>query len=244
MKIALIGYGKMGKQIELLAPLFHSEVVLRLTSQATENDWKLVENVDVCIDFSTPQSVLENIKKVAKFHKPMVVGTTGWNSHLSMVQKLVETKNIGLIYAANFSIGLNLFLKIVEKAAVLMNPCEEFDIAISEVHHKEKLDAPSGTALMLGDAILNRVHRKTSLSVQTSEKLSKKDLSICSQRVGFERGTHSVTIDSENETITLAHQVRDRSVWAKGALKAAQWIIDRRGIYTLNDMLEVPCVLS
>ena len=207
MKIALIGYGKMGKAIEKLVS---GDIVAKITSRSS---WEGVEKADVCIDFSHPEAVMENMKKVAALNKPAVIGTTGWD--LQELRSLVKREELGVIYAHNFSIGMHHFLSVVEKAA---QELRAYDVAISEMHHKQKVDAPSGTAHLIAHAC-------------------QRDVPISSLRVGTIPGTHSVIFDSQQDTITLTHQAHDRTAWALGAIEAAQWIQGKKGLFTLKEML-------
>ena len=239
MRIAMIGNGKMGQSILKAALESGVEVVICLNSQSKEQDWDKIKEVDVCIDFSHPEAVLNNIKKVATFDKPMVIGTTGWYEELLAVQAFVEENNLALIYAHNFSIGMNIFMQIVANATKLINELDYYDIALSETHHKEKVDSPSGTALALGDMILKNVSRKKGIQTNLSEKKKDNDaLYILSHRFGSVCGEHTVTIDSDQDSMTLSHRAHNRSVWAYGALKAAEWIQNRKGFFNIKDMLE------
>lgn len=245
MKIALLGYGKMGKKIESLASLMGGEVVVKIDSQSTEKDWEEVQKVDVCIDFSHPEAILENIKKAASYQKPIVVGTTGWKTHLSEVKTLVEKNKIGLIYAANFSIGMNLFMHMVAQASKLLDSYSNYDVSLSETHHQGKVDKPSGTAYLIGDEVLKNMTRKKTLKTD-STNIEVDEIAIYSERIGNVFGTHSLCFNSHEDQITLTHKAHDRSSWAIGALKAASWIQDKKGVYTISDMLkdEKPLVNS
>jgi len=242
MKIALIGYGKMGQAIEKIASRHDVEIVSRIDPKAPEADWKKVSgkavaHADVCIDFSHPNAVLHNIKETLHLQKPIVVGTTGWQKHLETVKVLAEESRVGVVYADNFSLGMSFFAKIVEAAGKLIDPLEDYDVAISEVHHNQKIDTPSGTALSLAHLLLNAIERKTSIK-SDGGKVNPEELHISSVRVGKVPGTHSVIFDSEQDTITLTHQAHNRGAWAQGALQAAKWVQNRKGLFHINDMME------
>jgi 4-hydroxy-tetrahydrodipicolinate reductase len=227
MKIALIGYGKMGKMIHQLAEKAGESIVAIVDSKnplSSSSTQKALEEADVCIDFTNPDTVVENIKILSSLKKDVVVGTTGWDDNLQEVKKIVNDAHIGLLYSPNFSIGIALFLNIIEKAAALMAPFEQYELAGLEIHHSKKIDKPSGTA----KAIENRLHK---ISPQPS-------INFTSVRVGEVPGTHSIIYDSPVDTITLTHTARTREGFAGGALNAARWIKGRKGIFTLDDLLK------
>lgn len=242
MKIALIGYGKMGQTIEKLAPTLDMEVVSRIDPTAKEADWsavtdEAVANVDVCIDFSHPNAVVDNIKAALQRQRPIVIGTTGWYEQIDEVKNLTHESGLGVVYAQNFSLGMNLFTRIVEEAAKLIDHMDDYDVAISEIHHNKKVDTPSGTALSLAEALLENIARKIKIKSDGGE-INPEELHVSSVRVGKVPGTHTVVFDSERDTITLTHQAHHRSAWAKGALEAAKWIQNKKGLFSLNDMMK------
>ncbi len=214
MKIALIGYGKMGKMIEQTALGKGFDVVCVIDINGVERGE--LSDADVCIEFSQPGAVLENIKLAASANKPIVVGTTGWHEHLGEVRKIVETSDIGLVYGSNYSIGVNLMFKVVEYAANLFKDFASYDPFIEEAHHKLKKDAPSGTAISLKQ----RVESQYKCEVPTS-----------STRAGYIPGTHTVGFDSEVDTLTITHTARNRQGFAEGAIVAAQWVLDKKGFF-------------
>src|SRR3989338_2431010 len=188
MKIALIGYGRMGKEIAAVAREKNMEVVS--IDPSGDSDFKelspeALEGVDVAIDFTHPSVAVENIRKVAAQGVNLVVGTTGWYDHMHEVEQIVQEKGIGLIWSGNFSIGVNLFFRIVENAAVLIDGLPEYDIAIHEVHHSKKADSPSGTAHMIGDIVLKSMSRKTALTTESLDRpIQPEELHVTSERVG------------------------------------------------------------
>jgi len=231
MKIALIGYGKMGKML-------HHELVLRGHTLSSIVDPKMapfttltaesIKEADVCIDFSNPETVFSNIKFIVHQNKPLVVGTTGWDEHLLEVKALIEKTKTPFIYAPNFSIGVALFTQLIEKAAQLMKSQEAYDVAGLEIHHNQKIDKPSGTAKALAKILNNTLSRK------------KGSIGFESLRIGQEPGTHTVIFDSGADTITLTHKARSRQGFAEGALDAAEWIINKKGFHTLEDLINEP----
>jgi 4-hydroxy-tetrahydrodipicolinate reductase len=227
MKIAIIGYGKMGRMIERLAIARGHEISGRfdidnnidgagLTAEA-------LAGTDVAIEFSTPETVVENIRRLVSLRVPTVVGTTGWYSRLDEVRNLVGKENGTLVYGANYSIGMNIFFKIAQQAAGLFARYHEYAPFLLEHHHQFKKDAPSGTAL-----VISRLLRE-SYGDRTPEAVS--------IRAGYVPGTHEVGFDSEADTITLTHTARSREGFAAGALLAAELIIGKRGVYEFSELL-------
>jgi 4-hydroxy-tetrahydrodipicolinate reductase len=238
MKIALIGYGKMGKAIDALAHIAKVDVVARIHPNASDPLYRSitkesVKDADVCIDFTEPNVVLPNLHALGKLKKQVVIGTTGWYHNLHEARKIVEEEDVGVIFGSNFSIGIALFSKILEHAASLINTVDEYDISLHEEHHRHKIDAPSGTALDLANILINAIERKT--AIVTDNSLSKPNtIHVTATRCGAIPGTHSVIFDSPQDTITLTHTLRSRDTLAKGALKASEWIMNRKGIYNFN----------
>lgn len=242
MNLALIGYGKMGKEIERLA----RERGLKITQvfDVGENPdgsaltKETLKSVDVCIDFSSPEAVMTNIEAVAQCGKNMVVGTTGWYDRLDYVRKLVKEKKIGFLYASNFSLGVNIFTQIVMDAAHLLEKYPQYDVSISEIHHKGKADSPSGTALTLGSTILQAIKRKSDLVTDTAHAAIKPhQLHVTSTRVGAVTGKHTVLFDSDADQIELIHTAKSRAGFALGAIVAAEWLKGKKGFYTMRDVL-------
>ncbi len=219
--MALLGYGKMGKLVETIAVQEGWEIGPRLDIHDNANGRGItptsMNGVDVAIEFSQPEAVVPNIKAAARAGVSMVVGTTGWSDQRSTVRRIVKESGIGLIYGANFSLGMNLFFEIVSHSARLIGMLPQYDAYISEEHHKAKKDAPSGTALNLLD--LMRPH------------LSNPNLNIASIRAGSIPGTHVVGFDSAADTIVLEHRARSRQGFAEGAILAARWIVGKKGLY-------------
>ncbi len=243
MKIALIGHGKMGKEVEHVARE-HGLTVAKIFEIADNAGGagltrEALKGVDVCIDFSSPAAVLDNIRAVAEAGTNMVVGTTGWHERLEEVRKLVKDKKIGFLYAANFSLGVNIFLQLVRDAAHVFQRYPDYDVAVSEVHHKAKADSPSGTALSLGSVILQSMPRKTELALDAARgPMKPHQLHISSSRVGAVTGRHAVLFDSELDSIELIHTAKSRRGLATGAIVAAEWLKGKKGFYTMRDVIQ------
>ncbi len=219
-KIALIGYGKMGKEIETLckdSELF--EVVsVNFKNISDSLDLKGVGKANVAIDFTSKDIVIKNIEAITKLGVNLVVGTTGWHDRLGEVEKLVTKYEIGLVYSSNFSVGANIFFKMIDFSAEIFNKFPEYDVYGLEIHHKAKLDSPSGTALKIASKI--------------------KGLNFASVRAGRNPGFHEIVFDSPADSITLSHQAHNRTGFAKGALLAAEFIKNKKGIYTFDDVFK------
>jgi len=222
MQIALIGYGKMGKLIEQIALQKGHVITSRITATSQITDSNLSQ-ADVCIDFSHPHAILDNTMRVSELKKNLIVGTTGWYEHLPTVKSIVNQANIGFLYSPNFSIGVQLFFKIVKEAAALISHFPEYDVGIFEAHHKAKADSPSGTAKALADVLRT--------------KLQRNEFNTSAMRCGSIPGTHTVMFDSLVDSICLTHQARSREGFASGAIAAAEWLNGRKGFFTLDAML-------
>jgi 4-hydroxy-tetrahydrodipicolinate reductase len=220
-RIALIGMGKMGHALDALAPERECEVVARI-DVGDEISGASLNGAEVAIEFTTPESAVGNIASLVDAGCPVVVGTTGWYAQLPVASRLVEEKGGALVWAPNFSIGVNLFHEMVSRAAAVMKGAPGFDVHLVETHHAAKKDAPSGTAGSLAKAA------STSLG---------REIPITSVRTGFVPGTHELLFDAPFETIRIEHVARDRRVFAEGALAAARWLPGRRGIFTMRDVL-------
>ena len=241
MNIAIVGYGRMGKEIETLA----KERGIRVTGVFGRRDAgssdltpQSLRDVDVCIEFTNSASVVDNIRAIAAAKKNVVVGTTGWYDRLAEVENLVKAKKIGLLYSPNFSLGINLFYAIVATAARLFDKFDAYDVAVSETHHREKADSPSGTALALGNIVIQNVRRKKEILREAPRtKLRPDQVHVTSTRVGNVVGRHSVVFDSEADTLELVHNAKNRRGFAMGALIAAEWLKGKKGVHTMKDVL-------
>ena len=238
MTIALIGYGKMGKEVERLAAGRGWSVPLRLTSTSPSLSETDTAGIDVGIHFAHPSSVLDAVTTWTKFRKPLVVGTTGWMNSFGDVRRMVESAGTGMIYGANFSPGVHIFTRIVRQAAVLIDKFPEYDVALHETHHAQKVDSPSGTALLLGNILLERLARKTELVTgQPAGHPAPHQIQVTSTRQGSVVGTHTLLMDSSADTVELTHRAKNRTGFALGALLAAEWIKSRKGFYSVEDMM-------
>ena len=226
-KLALLGYGKMGKAIAALAPQRGFEVRLVMDVDVNAQGQGITpenfQGIDVCIEFTTPDAVIENIRRVAALGVNLVVGTTGWHYRLEEVRKIVEGAGVGMVYAANFSIGVNLFYRLARAAAEIFAPFAMYDPYLIEAHHKFKKDAPSGTAL--------EIKRRIQSEFRTRE------IPVASVRAGYFPGAHELGFDSEADTIILRHTARGRQGFAEGALHAARWVVGKKGLFSFAEVL-------
>ncbi len=245
MKIALLGYGKMGHIIEKIATDRKHEIVLKIDY---DNQHDLTaENLamaDVAIEFSTPATVLGNIKSCFDAGVPVVVGTTGWYNWLSEIKQQCEDGDQAMIYASNFSVGVNVFFYVNKMLAKLMNNYPYYDVQVEEIHHTQKLDSPSGTAITIADGIIENLDsKKTWINVLTTDgdetaddNVAPDQLLIESFRIDSVPGTHTVLYDSEVDTMELKHTAHNRNGFALGAVMAAEWIQDKKGFFEAKDM--------
>ena len=239
MRIALVGYGKMGKEIERLALERVWSVDLRVDIDTPPITSAQRTNIDVVIHYATAGSIIDDLTPWIEAHKPIVIGTTGWSEQLPKVEALVKKNNIGLIYAYNFSLGVNIFFHLIRTAVQMIDRFSDYDAFIQEIHHKNKLDSPSGTALTMGQIVLNSLHRKKELLSETSHgKIRPEQLHISSTRSGSIVGTHSLVFDSLSDSIELKHTAKNRSGLALGTLLAAEWIIGKKGLFTMDDVFQ------
>jgi 4-hydroxy-tetrahydrodipicolinate reductase len=239
MRLALVGYGKMGKEIERLANErgWSADIHVDIDTPPVTKSQR--ESVDVIIHYATAKNIISDITPWAEAHKPIVVGTTGWQDNLQNIKTLVKNNKIGLIYASNFSLGVNIFFHLVKTAAQMMDAFEDYDAFIQEIHHKNKIDSPSGTALTMGQIVLEHLRRKKELLNETShDKIRPEQLHVSSTRSGTVVGTHTLTFDSAADTIELKHTAKDRSGFALGTLFAAEWIRDKKGLFTMDDAFQ------
>lgn len=226
MKIALIGTGKMGQMIEKIIAETHQHQItakFNKTTPFTLETAKLAA-ADVYIDFSQSDCVLKHIEICAELRKPIVIGTTGWDAQLTEAKKLIDKHQIGCFYAPNFSIGVTLFSEIVAHAAVLLNSFDEYDVGGVEWHHRHKADAPSGTAKALTKVLLDNMSRSAAPQ-------------FTSVRCGSIPGTHTIEFDSPVDSITLTHTARSREGFARGAVRAAEWLQGKQGFFTMKDLI-------
>jgi len=243
MNIALIGYGKMGQMVHKVAREKKIKIMTIIDPQNPEADFKEIneeslKNIDVCIDFTSPEVAMENIRKIANEGKNIIMATTGWLDQIEEVKKIVAEKKVGFLYASNFSLGVNLFFKMIKQAAQIMNEFDAYDIYSYEMHHNRKKDAPSGTALSIGEILLKNIRRKTKLVLdRPKETINAQELHLATIRGGDIPGTHVVGFDSNADTIELKHTARNRKGFALGSLLAAKWLHTKKGFFTVEDWL-------
>jgi 4-hydroxy-tetrahydrodipicolinate reductase len=245
MKIALLGYGKMGKIIEKIATDRKHEIVLRIDyDNMHELTAENLQQADVAIEFTTPSSVLTNIKHCFAAGVPIVVGTTGWYDKLPEIKELCEAGDNTLLYATNFSVGVNIFFHINKVLAKLMNNYPYYDVQVEEIHHTQKLDSPSGTAITIAEGIIDNLDAKKDWvnvliadeNSNTDDNIKADELLVESHRIDSVPGTHTVIYDSEVDTIELKHTAHNRNGFALGAVLAAEWLKDQKGFHSVNDM--------
>jgi len=229
MKIGIIGYGKMGKAIEKVA-IDRGHLIIFKTNNC---DLNLIKDVDVTIEFSTPESAFTNIKNCIDSNVPVVSGTTGWLEDLDDIKKLCDKKNGSFLYASNFSLGANLFFELNKKLAHLMSDKNQYKTSIDETHHIHKLDRPSGTAITLADDIISNSRYKN----WELDSSSKDKININSSREKEVNGVHKVVYSSENDIISIKHKALNRNGFALGAVISAEWLVNKKGCFSISDML-------
>lgn len=232
MKIALLGYGRMGKEIEKIALQRGHEIVIKSTGENTYD----INEADVAIDFSVPASAYNNISNCINNNVPVVSGTTGWLDRYNEIVDLCNEKNGAFIYASNFSLGVNVFFELNKQLAKMMSTLEQYNIAIEEIHHTQKLDAPSGTAITLAEGIIENTNKK---AWELDGKTSEDNIPITALRTPDVPGTHTVTYNSEVDTIDIKHTAHNRQGFALGAVIAAEWLHNKTGVYTMRDVLNL-----
>ena len=238
MKIALIGYGKMGKAIgELAVQRGHSISLTIDQPNLGDFNQENIAKADVAIEFTGPHSAFENIKKCLAFGIPVVSGSTGWTEHLEEMKKNCKELNGSFAYSSNYSVGVNIFFEINKRLAALMAPHNEYEVLLEETHHTQKLDAPSGTAITLAEQILEEVKRKKKWVNELSD--NPEDLEIISQRIDPAPGTHHIRYASPIDTIEITHTAHNRKGFATGAVLAAEFIKDKKGFFTMKDVLQL-----
>jgi 4-hydroxy-tetrahydrodipicolinate reductase len=237
MKLALLGYGRMGHEVEAAAKAAGHEVVTVIDDAAEVTRGELAE-ADVAIDFTTPESAIPNIERCCEAGLPLVMGTTGWYARMDDAKAIVAKSNAGFVWAPNFSLGVQLFLRLAERAGRLVDTLDEYDVGVHEVHHRHKVDHPSGTAIRIAEALASNIARKQKWEAGPPEgKPDPSVLWVGSSRVGEVPGTHHIWIEGPDDTIELRHTARGRGGFARGAVTAAEWIRGRKGFYSIDDLL-------
>lgn len=234
MDIGIIGYGKMGHMVEAEAlALGHT---IAFIANSAEDTWS---KADVLIEFTEPGMMIENLKQALELQLPMVSGTTGWYERLPEVKSLVAEHQGSFLYASNFSLGVNLFFEMNRIMANLMSGFEEYDVHIEEMHHTEKKDSPSGTAITTAEGILKEHHKYSKWMLKTGQTSNTEALEITAIREPGVPGTHTVTYSSDIDQISLTHEAKNRRGFAKGALLAAEWLPGNKGLFTMQDILKL-----
>ena len=232
MKIALLGYGKMGKVIERIAQVRGHQIVLR---KDEFNTFEGLEKADVAIDFSAPTSAVDYISTAINFGIPVISGTTGWLENYHEIVKLCNEKNAAFLYGSNFSLGVNLFFELNDYLAKMMTKFKEYNVSMEEIHHTQKLDKPSGTAISLAKVIINHTDKNN----WAIENPKADDLYIDVKRIDDVPGTHTVTYNSDVDFIEIKHIAHNRDGFALGAVIAAEWIIGKKGVFSMKDVLDL-----
>lgn len=230
MKIALLGYGKMGKVIERIALERGHEIVLK---KDEFNTYEGLSNADVAIDFSVPMAAVDNISSCFHANVPVVSGTTGWLEHYDEIIALCKEKKGGFISSSNFSLGVNLFFELNDYLAKIMAPYTSYSVAMEEIHHTQKLDAPSGTAISLAKGVIEN----SNYTNWTLDKPASNEIHIEAKRIADVPGTHTVTYHSEIDSIEIKHTAHNREGFALGAVIAAEWLAGKQGVFTMKDVL-------
>src|ERR1700744_189382 len=245
MKIALLGYGKMGKIIEKIATDRKHEIVLKIDeTNIHELTAENLQNADVAIEFTTPSSVRNNLSACLDAGTPVVVGTTGWYANLEEVKQECEDKEGTVLYASNFSVGVNIFFHVNKVLAKLMNNYPYYDVQVEEIHHTQKLDSPSGTGITIAEGIIENLDAKknwvnvlvTDDNNESADTVKSEELLIESLRIDNVPGTHTVIYDSEVDTIEFKHTAHNRNGFALGAVLAAEWLQGKNGFHSIHDM--------
>ena len=232
MKIALLGYGRMGKKIEEIAISRGHRVIIK---KELNEDYD-ISLADIAIDFSVPSAAFNNISNCFNNNIPVICGTTGWLEKYDDAVHLCKEKKGAFIYASNFSLGVNIFFELNNQLAKMMNALEDYTISMEEIHHIKKLDAPSGTAITLAEGIINNSSKKEWI---LGENGSKKEIPISAKRIPEVPGTHTVSYTSEIDNIEIKHTAHSRKGFALGAVIAAEWLVNRKGVFSMKDVLNI-----
>ena len=235
MKIALFGYGKMGKEIERIALERGHEIVLKVIG----NEEYDISEADIGIDFSVPNAALKNIVSCFKNNIPAISGTTGWLDDFEKAITVCKENNGSFIYASNFSIGVNLFFELNKSLAKMMSFQKQYSLSVEEIHHTQKLDAPSGTAISIAEEIIKNSDKTNWKLIENNTNKESELVPITSKRILDTPGTHIVSYESEIDSIEIKHIANNRKGFALGAIIAAEWLIKKKGIYTMKDVLNM-----
>lgn len=240
MKLALVGTGQMGEAVQALATQRGHVIAAQFNSEAPllEAEPASVDGVDAAIDFSLPSLAVDHIDRYCRWGVPAVIGTTGWYERMDVVKLRVVEEGGTILYAPNFSLGIALLVRALRALGPLLEKMPEYDAFIHEVHHTRKLDSPSGTASMLGGILVDGLTRKTRIETETQHgRIDQKALHVTSSRVGGVFGKHTIGLDSPFDSLALIHEAKNRQGFAFGAVRAAEWLVGRQGMFTLDDVL-------
>lgn len=232
MKIALFGYGKMGKMIEQTAIKRNHTIVAKIDVDTKEIDFS---NIDVAIDFSQPDAAFDNIKKCMEHSVPVISGTTGWLNDYDKAVSFCNEHKGAFIYASNYSLGVNLFFELNEYLAKMMKTLDQYKVSMEEIHHTQKLDAPSGTAITLAEGII----KNTDYKGWELDEATNGHIPISAKRINDVPGTHSINYESPVDSIEIKHTAHNREGFALGAVVAAEWIVGKTGVFTMKDVLNL-----
>jgi 4-hydroxy-tetrahydrodipicolinate reductase len=235
MKIALLGYGRMGKEIEKIALQKGHEIVLRIQG----DDKYDITLADIAIDFSIPEAAFKNITNCFQNNVPIVSGTTGWSENYTDAIAICKENNGSFIYASNFSIGVNIFFELNQQLAKMMKSLDDYSIKLEEIHHTKKLDAPSGTAITLAEGIIGNSSKSTWELKENQTEINENSIPIIALRIPEVPGTHIVSYESEIDSIEIKHTAHNRKGFALGAVIAAEWLVNKKGVYTMKDVLNI-----
>lgn len=246
MRIAIVGYGRMGRMIHSVAAEKGIEVSAIIDPYSTDAgvisrslSMDELSDAEVVIDFSSPESVFDNLIFYGRCGVPAVIGTTGWYDRIDELKSIIDTSSCSILYSGNFSIGIAVYIKTVEKLSRMMNRLSAYDVALSETHHTAKADSPSGTALMIAEKVMENMERKKGILVGNSDgRIDPSVIQISSMRVGKVPGIHELVFDSDEDTITLTHSARSRRGFATGAILAASWLFGRKGLFCMDDFID------
>jgi 4-hydroxy-tetrahydrodipicolinate reductase len=233
MKIAILGYGKMGKAIEQIALQRGHSIVIKVDKNTTSYN---IKEADAAIDFSIPSVAVTNISNCINNGIPIVSGTTGWLNDYDDMKELAKKKNGAFIYASNFSLGVNIFFELNKTLAKMMSKLSQYNASIEEIHHTQKIDAPSGTAITLAESIIETTNYN---NWKLGEADNSTDISIEAKRIDNVPGTHLINYDSQVDSISISHTAHSRDGFALGAVIAAEWLIGKTGVFTMNDVLNI-----
>jgi 4-hydroxy-tetrahydrodipicolinate reductase len=233
MKIALLGYGKMGKVIEKLAVERGHKIVFKSNSNTQKID---LSNADIAIDFSTPKSAVHNISTCINYNIPVISGTTGWLEKYDQITNLCNEKKGAFIYSSNFSLGVNIFFELNKYLAQIMSNLKQYNVSLEEIHHTQKLDAPSGTAISLAEGIIENSEKTSWVTEKEGEHF---EVPVYSKRINEVPGTHIIDYSSNVDSIKIEHIAHNRDGFALGAVIAAEWVLNKKGVFGMKDVLSL-----